>query len=163
MMSRSRIVGTEPKISASAHDDGVRPAAQVAGEQAQRHAEQQAARGHGGDGDDDGRLRGPDRAREQVAAQCVGAERVRPARRGFGVGEVGFVEAVRRDERREDAGAVDDHDHDDRDDRDGPPRRRAQTRARGRIGLANLHAGGDVDVAHVCRLPPERTRGSMNP
>ena len=76
---------------AGAGDDEIDPAALVAGGQAQQAAQHGGAQ-HGQRGDDQHRPRAPQDAREDVAAEMVGAEPVRA--RGRGVGQRADLSSV---------------------------------------------------------------------
>ena len=94
----------EPRVG-DAHDHLVDPAPEVAGEDAERGADD-AGHDDGGEADDHGHARAEDEAREHVPAEVIGAEQVRvaaarlPDRRLEAVAEHAHLGIVRRDDAR---------------------------------------------------------------
>ena len=137
-----------------AHDRGVDQAALVAGEQAERIADQHGAE-RDQDRPDDGGAGADDRAREHVAAEVVGAQPELAARPGEADEQVLLVRIVRSDQVAEDREHGHDADHDeaqhdqDRDARAAPGAGDGQLRR------------WDHDLAHEAPRP-KRTRGSTN-
>jgi hypothetical protein len=107
------------------HDHVVQPAAGGAGQDAERHADEGAEREHAED-DEQRRPRAVEHAREDVAAELVGAERMAAPGRGQRVHRVRHgpgVGGMWRDERREDRQQ---EQHDDDAEADGHERLAAQ-------------------------------------
>ena len=97
-------------------DDGIHPAADITGEQAEDGAKQAGRRGSG-DGDEQGDPRAVDQPGQNIPAQIVGAEQVAglrflvPERRDVLQHEILLERVVRREERREDRGEREQQQH----------------------------------------------------
>ena len=171
---REREVGEAVERVEKAHHPVVEGAAGEARDRAVAYADDHD-RDRRHEADLDGHPSAERRPHEQVAAELVGPERVRPARREIGLAEVEGVRRLRGDERRD----VDEADQDDKADRRCdrgavpteavecvPEERRAR---QGGAGLLSALLGGagegrlELGAAVGDHVRTSRVRGSRNP
>jgi hypothetical protein len=128
---------------AEARDDGVPPAAEVAGDKADRHGDDHREQ-RGEDAGLERRAGAVDDAREHVAPEVVGAHDVAPRRPLEHRAEVRVGRVVRRDERGEQR----DEDEQRRDGEAANRHRPAAEAAQRATARPDARGDGDVDRAH---------------
>ena len=112
----SSTAGKAIQMSTSRGDGGIDPAAEIAGEQAERGAEQAGGSG-GGDGDEERDLGAVDQSGQDIPAQIVGAEQVAglgpvgPDRRDILQHQILLDRVVRCEQGREDGGEREEQQH----------------------------------------------------